>query len=79
MRKYCKKMVSGYNTVATKTTQRIIETLDCFRLLPFGSSSKSFQTTPRLLCKFKTINENGKYGKLQRMDWNDIWHVPFFV
>ena len=24
-----------------------------------------------------TVSENGKYGKLQIMDWNDIWYVPF--
>ena len=23
------------------------------------------------------VSENGKYGKLQIMDWNDIWHVSF--
>ena len=60
--KRCRKeMVSGCNSVATKTAEKITQTSD--GLLPFGSSSKSFQPTPHLyVCKLKT--ENGKYVKL---------------
>ena len=29
--------------------------------------------------KLKTVSENGKYGKLQVMDWNDIWHVSLLM
>ena len=26
-----------------------------------------------------TVSENGKYGKLQVMNWNDVWYMSFSV
>ena len=49
MRKFWKKMVSGCNSVATKTTQRSI-TPHLTHCMP--------------LCKSVTVSQNGRYGKL---------------
>ena len=31
------------------------------------------------LGKLMTVSENGKYGKLQVMNWNDVWYMSFSV
>ena len=69
MRKW-NKMVSGCNSVATKTSNGTLP-------LPLRSSSKTFQPTPHI--KPMTVSQNGRYVKLQIMGWIGIWHVPPFV
>ena len=59
-------MLSGYNSVATKTSYGTLP-------LPFGSylkASNPLRTSS--LCKLMTVSQNGKYVKLQMMGRNGI-------
>ena len=58
----------------------IIKNHQDFRWYPLPLFWKFFEKllthcTPR--CKSTTVSQNDKYGKLQKMDWNRIWHVSF--
>ena len=77
MRKSWKTRVSGYNSVAAKITWKFSRTLGLSFLSCLEVKSFHLPNPTHLY-----ISESGLLWitnrKLLMMNWNDIWHVPFF-
>ena len=71
-------MLPGRNSVATRQHKQSSR-LQIVSSPPFCKFFEKLSTHSTLLCKLMTVSENGKYAKLQIMDYNNIWHVSFFV